>query len=62
MTGHLMDISGGLNSSLELVILIIMVKNTTFIAYTAVWHDSGLAMFKNLEVFLSHFLCCLFAL
>jgi len=31
-TGHLRDISGGPNSSLELVILVIMVKNVTFIA------------------------------
>jgi len=32
MTGHLMDIFGGPNLSLELVILVIMVKNVTFIA------------------------------
>jgi len=36
-----MVISGELNSSLELVILVIIVKNTTFIASTAVQHDSG---------------------
>jgi len=31
MTGHLRNISGGLNLSLKLVILVIMVKNVTFI-------------------------------
>jgi len=32
ITGRLGNISGGPNLSLELVILVIMVKNTTFIA------------------------------
>ena len=39
-TGHLIDISGGPNLSLELVILIIKVKNVPFTTQTAVWHDS----------------------
>jgi len=38
-----MVISEGPNSSLELVILIIIVKNTTFIAQTAVWHNSDVS-------------------
>jgi len=45
MTGYLMDISGGPNLSLKLVILIIMVKNVTFIAQTAVWCDNGQSLY-----------------
>jgi len=42
MTGHLRNISERPNLSLELVILVIKVKNITFIAKMAVWHETGI--------------------
>jgi len=51
MTGHLRNISGGPNLSLELVILIIKVKNITFIAKMAVWYDTAVSILKIKEAF-----------
>jgi len=40
MTGLLMVISGEPDSSLELVIIVIMMKNITYITKMAVWCDT----------------------